>query len=162
MSTIAAVIGRILVSLLFVVSGAMKLLDPGPVAGMLAGVGLPAALTIPTGLFEVLLGVALAIGMMTRLAAILLAAFTALTIFFFHNQFNDPAQAPTILLHVALIGGLLGIFAHSQIWWSYDALRHQRRDELAARDAEVRVARAEGRADAVDPATVVAHKRRWF
>ena len=161
MSTIAAVIGRILVALLFVVSGAMKLMDPGPAAGMLAGVGLPTALTIPTGLFEVLVGVALAIGMMTRMAAILLAAFTALTIFFFHNQFNDPAQVPMILLHVALIGGLLGIFAHSQIWWSYDALRHQRREELAARDAELRTARAEGRADAIDPPVVV-HKRRWF
>lgn len=166
MSTIAAVLGRFLVALLFVVSGAMKLLDPGPAAGMLSSVGLPTALTVPTGLFEVLLGVALAIGMMTRLAALLLAAFTALTIFFFHNQFNDPAQAPTILLHVALIGGLLGIFAHSQIWWSYDALRHQRREELATRDTQLSAARAEGRADAIGAAPVaepvIVAKRRWF
>ncbi|MES2492874.1 MAG: DoxX family protein [Pseudomonadota bacterium] len=162
MSTIAAVIGRILIALLFIVSGAMKLLNPAPAAEMLAGVGLPTAVTIPAALFEVVLGVALAIGMMTRLAAILLAGFTALTIFFFHNQFNDPAQIPMILLHVALVGGLLGVFAHSQIWWSYDALRRKRGAELAEHDADLRVARAEAHADGTRPATVVAPKRRWF
>ncbi len=169
MSTIAAAIGRILIALLFVVSGASKLIDPGPASGMLASAGLPTALTIPTGLFEIVLGVALAIGMMTRIAAILLAAFTALTVFFFHNQFNDPAQISTILMHVALIGGLLGIYAHSQISWSYDALRHRRDEDRSVQDAELRAARAEARADArVDAADavveppVIVRKRRWF
>ena len=168
MSTIAAVIGRILVALLFVVSGASKLLDPGPAAGMLSAAGLSPALTIPTGLFEVALGVALAIGWMIRLSALLLAGFTVLAILFFHHQFNDPAQLPTILLHVALIGGLLAIFAHSQVWWSYDSLRQRRSGENAAHraedgrhDAELRAARAEGRADVMDPPPVL-RRRRWF
>lgn len=149
MSTIAAVIGRILVALLFVVSGLMKLADPAPAADMLRAAALSPALTLPVALLEIVLGVALAIGMMTRLAAILLAAFTVLTILFFHNQFNDPAQLPTILLHVALVGGLLGLFAHSQIRWSYDALRERRRVDLAERDrvAESRVHEAQRKAD---------------
>jgi putative oxidoreductase len=174
MSTIAAVIGRILVALLFVASGIMKLLDPGPAADMIRSVGLSPALTIPVALFEIVLGLALALGMATRLASLLLAAFTVLTILFFHNQFADPAQLPTILLHVALVGGLLGIFAHSQIWWSFDALRRRRReDELAhdaderARQAELRAERAEGRAEAHGDRVVtqdgtVVHRRRWF
>lgn len=180
MSTIAAVIGRILIALLFVVSGAMKLLDPGPVSQMLQAAGLSPALTIPVALFEVVLGLALALGMVTRLASLLLAGFTVLTILFFHNQFNDPAQLPTILLHVALVGGLLGVFAHSQVWWSMDALRRRRSEEDAARnadkrahEAELRAARAEGRAAGVetvpaasraamtDPAPVV-RRRKWF
>lgn len=168
MSTIAAIIGRILVALLFVVSGASKLLDPGPVAGMLTAAGLSPALTIPTGLFEVALGVALAIGWMVRLSALMLAGFTALTILFSHNQFNDPAQLPTILLHVALIGGLFAIFAHSQVWWSYDVLRQRRNEQRTAmaseerrHDAELRAAHAEGRADVMDPSPVL-RRRRWF
>jgi putative oxidoreductase len=168
MSTIAAVIGRILVALLFVVSGATKLLDPGPAAGMLTAAGLSPALTIPTGLFEIALGVALAIGWMIRLSSLLLAGFTVLAILFFHNQFNDPAQLPTILLHVALIGGLLAIFAHSQVWWSYDSLRQRRAEDHATRaaeerrhEAELRAARAEGRADGIDPPPVL-RRRRWF
>lgn len=168
MSTIAAVIGRILIALLFVVSGIMKLLDPGPAAAMLTAAHLSPALTIPTALLEILLGLALALGMMTRLSALLLGAFTVLTIIFFHNQFYDPAQLPTILLHVALVGGLLLVFAHSQIWWSFDAMRRARREEQLTRDheervhnAELRAAKAEGRADAVDPAPVV-HRRKWL
>jgi putative oxidoreductase len=143
MSTLAAAIGRILVALLFVVSGVMKLGDPAPAAQMLSAANLPPALTLPTALFEIVLGVALAIGMMTRVAAILLAGFTALTILFFHNRFDDPAQIPTILLHVALVGGLLGLFAHSQKSWSYDHLRERRRADLAERD---RAAAAEAEA----------------
>lgn len=153
MSTIAAVIGRILVALLFVVSGIMKLADPGPAAAMIQSAGMSPALTVPVALAEIVLGVALAIGMMTRLSALLLAAFTVVTILLFHNQFADPAQMPTILLHVALVGGLLGLFAHSQIRWSYDALRARRFEADAERereanerihDAELRAARAEG------------------
>jgi len=174
MSTIAAVIGRILIALLFVVSGIMKLMDPGPAAEMLRAANLSPALAFPTALFEIVLGLALALGMVTRLAALLLAGFTVLTILFFHNQFNDPAQLPTILLHVALVGGLLGVFAHSQIWWSFDALRRRRReDELSrdaderAREAELRAERAEGRAEAHGDAvaartTTVQPRRRWF
>lgn len=174
MSTIAAVIGRILIALLFVVSGIMKLMDPGPAAAMLSSAALSPALVFPTALFEIIVGLALGLGMMTRLASLLLAAFTVLTILFFHNQFFDPAQLPTILLHVALVGGLLGVFAHSQIWWSFDALRRRRReDELAhdaderARRAELRAERAEGRAEArgdtvVTPEGATVHRRRWF
>jgi putative oxidoreductase len=137
MSTIAAALGRILVALLFVASGLMKLGDPGPAADMLRAADLSPALALPTALFEIVLGVALAIGMMTRMAAILLAGFTVLTILFFHNQFDDPAQLPTILLHVALVGGLLGLFAQSQMRWSYDALKVRRRGELADRERDL-------------------------
>ena len=142
---------------------------------MLQSVGLPPALTIPTALFEILLGIALGLGMMTRLTTLLLAGFTVLTILFFHNRIDDPAQVPTILLHVALIGGLLGIFAHSQLGRSYDALRHRRDEDLArhdrdaeerVHDAEVRAARAEGRvdghADPVLPPEPAPRRRRWF
>jgi len=131
MSTLAAVIGRILIALLFIVSGFLKLADPGTAAALLQSAGLSPAWTMPAALFEIVVGTALAVGAMTRLAALLLAGFTVLTILFFHHQFADPAQLPGILLHVALVGGLLGIFAHSQIWWSYDALRQRRAEDLA-------------------------------
>ena len=174
MSTVAAFIGRVLIALLFVVSGVLKLGNPGPVAGMLESSGLPAGLTFPVALFEIVVGIALAIGIMTRLAAILLAGFTALTILFFHNQFYDPTQLTNILMHGALLGGLLGIFAHSQMWWSYDSLRRRRAEDLAKHDrdaaervheAELRAARAEGRVDGVDPAVPAvetAPRRKWF
>jgi putative oxidoreductase len=168
MSWIAAVTGRLLLAALFFVSGLQKLIDPGPTAALLESTNLPGSLALPTGLFEAVGGVLLAVGLMTRLVAVLLAGFTALTIFFFHNQFGDPLQATLALKNVAIIGGLLAVFAYGQMRGSYDHLREQRRTHKA----EVRAARAEARADAatapqaveVDGTGVATlkPKRRWF
>lgn len=163
MSTIAAVIGRIFIAALFIVSGAIKLLAPAIAAQTFVAAGFSQALVVPVALFEIVAGACIAIGLMTRLAALLLTSYTVLTIVFVHNQFSDPAQTTTILMHVALVGGLLLVFAHSQIWWSYDHMRRRRAEERAAReaderrhDAELRAARAEGRSEAVARAPVAA------
>jgi putative oxidoreductase len=156
---------------MFIVSGLQKIADPGPTAQMLAGASLPVGFALPTGLFEVVAGVLLAIGLMTRLVSVVLAAFVALTIFFFHNQFSDPLQGTLALKNLAIIGGLLMTFAYGQMRGSYDYLREKRRTH----DAEVRAAHAEGRIEgaAAAPHTVVTDvdgdgiatvrpRRRWF
>ena len=93
-------------------------------------------------------------------------------------DFTNPMGMTTVLQHLALIGGLLCLFAHSQMRWSYDSMRLERKAEIARRDAdsrvhdaELRAARAEGRVAAA-PDTVVTdvdgdgrpevRKRRWF
>jgi putative oxidoreductase len=76
------------------------------------------------------------------------------------------------LSHLALIGGLLVVFAYGHMRWSYDHMHAARRGEIAAADAndraheaELRAARAEGAANAAgvpvsDPDA--RPKRRWF
>lgn len=137
MNTIAALIGRILLSLIFIGSGASKLFDPAGTEAMITGVGLPAGLAIPTGLFELIAGLAIALGFMTRLFAILLAGFCLVTAFFFHNQIGDPMQLAMALKNVAIAGGLLCLFAHTQMRWSYDSMRLTRKAELAERKSEI-------------------------
>ena len=156
MSTIAAVIGRIFLAAIFLISGAGKILDPAGTEAMIRGVGMPAGLGIPAGIFEIVAGLCLAIGLMTRLTAVLLFAYCALVTLLFHNKFTDPMQAAMALKNLAIMGGLLLVFAHSQMWWSYDAMRRTRKGELATRDAddrareaELRAARAEGAAQAL-------------
>ena len=143
MSTIAAVLGRILLALIFVVSGIQKVIDPTGPAAMLEGVGLPTNLALPTGIFELVAGLLLAIGLMSRLVAALLFVFVALTTVLFHNQVTDPMQATQALKNLAIMGGLLMVVAYGQMRWSYDHWRE--RDRL--RKAELRAARAEGRAE---------------
>ncbi|WP_459664238.1 DoxX family protein [Novosphingobium sp. 11B] len=191
MSKIAAIIGRILIALIFIFSGAGKLADISATETMIVAAGLPSGLAIPTGLFELLAGLCLAAGFMVRLVAVLLAGFTALTILFFHAQFGDPMQRVMALKNLAIIGGLALAFAHSQMWSHYYAIARERRGEIAARDADARVrdaelraARAEARADVLaqgqtahEPRTVVTdvhhdgvpevrrtgwRNRRWF
>ncbi len=137
MNTIAALIGRILLSLIFIGSGASKLFDPAGTEAMITGVGLPAGLAIPTGLFELIAGLAIALGFMTRLFAILLAGFCLVTAFFFHNQVGDPLQLAMALKNVAIAGGLLCLFAHTQMRWSYDSMRLTRKAEIAERKSEI-------------------------
>jgi putative oxidoreductase len=171
MSLIAAVVGRLLLAVVFIVSGLQKIIDPGPTAQMLIATNLPANFALPTGVFELVAGLLLAIGLMTRLVAVVLAGFVALTIFFFHNRFGDPLQATLALKNLAIMGGLLMTFAYGQVRGTFDYMRERRRTY----DAEVRAARAEGRAEGIAavPQTVVADvdgngvaavrpKRRWF
>ena len=131
MSTIAAVIGRLFLSVIFILSGFQKLLDPGPTAQMLASTNLPANLALPTGAFELICGLLLALGLMTRLVAILLAGFCLVTIFFFHNQFGDPMQAAMALKNLAMAGGLLAVFAYGQVRGTLDAVREERKRQKA-------------------------------
>src|SRR3546814_18554276 len=109
---------------------------------MIAAAGLPAGLAIPTGLFELLAGACLALGVATRLWSILLAVFVLLTILFFHREFVDPMQATMAMKNLAIAGGLLCLFGYGNTRWSYDALRQPRRDELPRHDAERRAAEA--------------------
>lgn len=166
MNTIAAFIGRILLALLFIVSGIGKLMAVTPTETLMTSAGLPHGLAVAVGLFELIGGLALVFGFMTRLFAILFAGFSLLTILFFHRQFGDPMQAAMALKNVAIAGGMLCLFAHSQMRWSYDSMRIARAGERAtldaetrAREADLRAARAEGRAEGraeSDPGTVAA------
>ncbi|MCP9221577.1 DoxX family protein [Erythrobacter sp. LQ02-29] len=148
MSTIAAVIGRIFIAALFVVSGANKLLAPEPVQQLLQSTNLPANLAMPIGIFEIVAGLLLALGLLTRLVALVLAIFTLGTIFFVHNQFGDYEQGTQALKNLAITGGLLMVFAFGQVRGSLDYYRDRNR----TREAELRAARAEGRAEGAEAA----------
>lgn len=179
MSTLAAIIGRILLGALFIISGLQKIAAPRATASYIESVTtLPGSLALPTGIFELVAGVLLAIGLMSRLVSVALAVFTALTIMFFHNQFADPAQGTQALKNVALIGGLLMVFAYGQMRWHYDHLKTERHGEIAVRkaehrahEAELAAARAEGRAEASgtvvtevngDDTPPVQRRRAWW
>jgi putative oxidoreductase len=182
MTTLLAFIGRLMIALLFIVSGANKLFDLAGTQGMLGSVGLPANFALPTGIFELVAGLALVFGFLTRLVAVLLAAFCLLTAFFFHNNFVDPTQAAMLLKNIAIAGGLLCLCALDTVRWSYDAMRERRLAEQAAvkaehrvHDAEMRAARAEGAAAAaqtthsggpvrpeIDGEAIPLRRRRWF
>ncbi len=145
MSTIAAIIGRILLGALFVISGIQKVVAPAATAGYIdSATTLPGSLlALPVGIFELVFGALLAVGLMSRLTSIVLAVFTGLTIFFFHNNLMDMQEGIQALKNVAIIGGLLMVFAYGQMRWNYDHMR----SETRVKDAELRAAQAEARAN---------------
>ena len=169
MSMLAVFIGRLFIALIFIVSGINKLIHISDTSAMIASAGLPGGLAIPVGLFELIAGICIALGIGVRLVSILLTLFVLATIIFFHREFTDPLQAMAAMKNLAIAGGLLCLFGYGHTRWSYDALRQRRRDELAAHrvqqhatEAELRAARAEGRAEVVGATPVVVEKRPFW
>lgn len=102
--------GRILLSVLFLVSGAGKIGAGQTFAGMLGQMGLPAPLLLAylMGLCEVVGGIALITGIQTRTVGALLAVWCVLTGAVVH------IGAPIDLMkNLALAGGLLVLAATS-------------------------------------------------
>lgn len=146
MAWIAAIVGRICLAALFVFSGIPKVSAPAMTAQYMASAGLPGSFALPVGVFEIVAGLLLAIGFMTRLTALVLAAFTVVATVLFHSQVTDPMQATQALKNLAVIGGLLMVFAYGQVSWRLDTWRERNKRH----DAEVAAARAEARAEALE------------
>jgi putative oxidoreductase len=158
LSGLFAFIGRIMLALIFVVSGAVKLADIPGTGSYMASVGLPANLALPVALFEVIGGLMIIFGVFTRLTALVFAVFCLLTALLFHRETADPMQAANALKNIAIAGGFLCLFAYNQKSWSFDAYRERRRREAVERDT-VRNGSVVG--DDSTRTVVVEKKKRW-
>jgi putative oxidoreductase len=106
--------GRILLSLIFIMSGVGKLADHAGTVGYISSVHAPmpeVAYWIAV-VVEVGFGLALLVGYSARLAAFGLAVFTLAAAFLFHNNFADQIQMIMFLKNITIIGGLLLVVAH--------------------------------------------------
>lgn len=121
----AIVVGRILLSLLFILAGYSKLTDIGGTAGWFGSLGLPlpSVTAVVVGLVELLGGIAILIGFQTRLAALLLAAFTIGATLVAHTDLADQMQALMFQKNLAITGGLLVLAALGAGSISVDAKR---------------------------------------
>ena len=121
-----ALAGRVLLAILFVLSGFNKLTSiDGTIAYMQHG-GVPMAtlLVYPTILLELGGGLLLMLGWQTRRVAVLLFLFLIPVTALFHNPAGDPAQAQTqminLLKNLSIMGGLLYVAAFGAGAWSVD------------------------------------------
>ncbi len=122
--------GRLLLAALFLPAGIAKITGFAGTVGYIASVGLPAAtLAALAAIFvEVVGGIALILGLGTRLAALTLAFFTLVASFIFHAYWAVPADQAyvTELLffkNIAVAGGLMVLAAWGAGGWSVDARR---------------------------------------
>jgi putative oxidoreductase len=123
-------VGRILLGLIFVLSGFAKISGFDGTAGYIASKGLPlpqlvAALTIAVELGG---GLALMAGLYTRQAVVALAGFTLLAGVIFHNfwavpQAEQMAQQINFMKNLAIAGGMLVVAAFGPGRLSLDARR---------------------------------------
>ncbi len=120
-------VGRLLLALLFLPAGIGKLTGFAGTVGYIASVGLPmpTLAAIIALIVEIAGGLALIAGFGARIAALVLAVFTLVASFFFHNYWALPADQQLIpqllfLKNIAVVGGLLTLAAWGPGAWSMD------------------------------------------
>ncbi|MFT3735087.1 MAG: DoxX family protein [Rhodocyclaceae bacterium] len=113
--------GRILLALIFVISGFGKLADTAGTAGYMAAMGVPTLLLWPTIALEVLGGLAIIAGFQTRWAALALAGFSVVSGVIFHSNFADQIQLIMFLKNLAMAGGFLLLAASGATALSVDS-----------------------------------------
>ncbi len=121
----SALIGRLLMALIFIISGIGKLAAPEATQGYIAFAGIPAPVLayIAAVIVELGGGVLLALGYRTRLIAVILAIFTIIAALFFHHAFGDQNQMIHFLKNLAMAGGLLQLAAFGAHAYSLDSRR---------------------------------------
>jgi putative oxidoreductase len=112
-SNAIALVGRVLLAAIFVLSGVGKIFAAEATQGYIAHVGLPFPQLALLGavVLEIGGGLLLATGYKTRLAAIILAAYSVATALIFHNAIGDQNQLIHLLKNFAIAGGLLQVVA---------------------------------------------------
>ena len=125
---------RLLLAAIFVWAGIHKILNPEGTMAYMTAYGLTVAtmiLYLCASLIEIGGGVALALGFMTREAAIMLVAFMIIVTAIFHARVGDPNQLTHFLKNTAMTGALLYVWAYGAGPWG--------RDEETAPDRNVGV-----------------------
>ena len=123
----AALLGRILLAVIFIKSGWGKIGGFEQTAGMMASKGLPMpqVLLVATILVELGAGLLLAIGYKARWAALLIALWLVPVTLSFHQFWGIPPeqvqmQSINFFKNVSILGGMLMVFAFGPGRYSLD------------------------------------------
>ena len=109
---IVELIGRILLSALFLIEGIGKIFMQENVVMYMEDYGVPGILFIPVVIVEILFPLFLIIGYKTRLTALVMALFTFTVAIIFHTDFTEGTQMVFFLKDLAIAGGFMIIFAY--------------------------------------------------
>ena len=120
MANLIDLIGRILISAIFLISAYNKIFSIDGSMSWMEGFGVPGFLLYPAIALEIILPLCIIIGYQARIAAGLLAIFCLATAFIFHLDFIDPIQKISFLKNIGLAGGFLFILANGTKDWAVD------------------------------------------
>ena len=109
---IVELIGRILLSALFLIEGIGKISMQEDVMVYMENYGIPGILFIPAVILEILFPLLLIVGYKTKLAAFVMALFTFIVAIIFHTDFSKGMEMVFFLKDLAIAGGFLMIFVY--------------------------------------------------
>ena len=120
MANLFDLIGRIFISLVFLLSGYNKIFNYDNTISWMEGFGIPGFLLWPAIVLEILLPIFIIIGYRTQISAIILAIFCLATALIFHYDFANQMQTIAFLKNLGLAGGFLFIATNGPKEWAME------------------------------------------
>ena len=123
-----ALAGRILIGVVFLMSGTGKLVAPAATIAYIAHANVP----VPVGAYAVSLAVEVVgailiiVGFQSRLVAAGMAVFTLAAAAFFHNHWADRNQFTHFMKNMSMMGGMLQIVAFGGGKYALDRVLERR------------------------------------
>lgn len=132
MNATFSLLGRLGLSLIFIISGWGKIADYAATQQYMEAMGVPGSLLPLVIALELGGGLAILAGGFTRAIALALAGFSLASAALFHGNLGDATQAIMFWKNVAMAGGFLMLAANGAGALSLDALWARRRATPAA------------------------------
>ena len=123
---IIEVLGRILLSSLFLIEGVRKFFFQEETIMYMEEYGVPEILFFPSLILEILFPILLIIGYKARISALIMALFTLTVAIIFHTDFQNQMELIIFLKDIAIAGGFLIIAANEPKICSIDYMLKSR------------------------------------
>ena len=119
-------LGRIFLSILFLIEGIRKFFFQEETIMYMEEYGVPEILFFPSLILEILFPILLIIGYKTRISALIMALFTLTVAIIFHTDFQNQMELIMFLKDIAIAGGFLIIAANEPKICSIDYMLKSR------------------------------------
>ena len=107
MTNILDLVGRVFISLVFLLSGINKIVNYEGSIGWMESFGMPGIFLIPAIILEIGAPILIITGYKVKIAAALLSVFCIATALIFHTDFSNQMQFVSFMKNIALAGGFL-------------------------------------------------------
>ena len=120
MYNILDLLGRILISAVFFLSGVNKIQQYEDTAEWMESFDLPSLLLTPAIILEIVLPILIIIGYKVRISAALMTLFCFATAIIFHNDFSNQLHFISFFKNIGLAGGFLFLVVNGAKDFSLD------------------------------------------
>ena len=120
MTNLLDLVGRVFISLIFLLSGINKIGNYEGTVGWMESIGMPGILLIPAIILEIVAPMLIMIGYKVKISAALLSVFCVATAIIFHSDFSDQMQFISFMKNIGLAGGFLFIVVNGAKDFSLD------------------------------------------
>ena len=120
MTNILDLIGRVFISLIFLLSGFSKIGNYEGTVGWMESLGMPGFFLIPAILLEIVAPIFIIVGYKVKISAALLSLFCITTAIIFHNDFTNQMEFISFMKNIGLAGGFLFLVVNGAKDFSLD------------------------------------------